>query len=87
MTQLTVGAGGLSPQAPFRVGIKSYFILNMFYFLGFLFPFPFDRDFNIFCVFLSTMSSPLVFFDSASFLALSPASFPFIDCSSFETVG
>ena len=23
MTQLTVGAGGLSPQAPFRVGIKS----------------------------------------------------------------
>ena len=59
----------------------------MFYFLGFLFPFPFDRDFNIFCVFLSTMSSPLVFFDSASFLALSPASFPFIDCSSFEMVG
>ena len=59
----------------------------MLYFLGFLFPFPFDRDFNIFCVFLSTMSSPLVFFDSASFLALSPASFPFIDCSSFETVG
>ena len=62
------------------------FTSKMFYFLGFLFPFPFERDFNIFCVFLSTMSSPLFFFNSASFLAsLSPASVPFTG-SPFEMV-
>ena len=68
---------------------KLYFINIGFenYFLGFLFPFPFDRDFSIFCVFLSTTSSPLFFpfLASPSFIDFSDVSFPFVD-SPFTTV-